>query len=106
VAKSKFTIQTMRGVVEHYRAYRLQPSDCTDCSYLELGQEECPAGFEEMRLDQKFISQCPEHNRPLYQWLHKVELDKAARWLAKRANASPHLLQFHVIAEEMERALT
>lgn len=53
-----------------------------------------------------FISQCPEHNRPLYQWLHKVDTDKAARWLVKRANASPHLLQFPKIAEEMRRALT
>ncbi len=95
----------MRGVVEHYRAYRLQPSDCPDCNYLEIGQDECPPGFEEMRLDQKFISQCPEHNRPLYQWLHKVELDKAARWLVKKANSTPHLLQFANIAEEMKRAL-
>src|SRR4249920_3459612 len=94
----------MRGVVEHYRAYRLQPFDCPDCSYVPVS-EACPPGFEEMRAADMFISQCPEHNRPLYQWLHKVELDRAARWLAKKANASPHLLRFHVIAEEMERAL-
>jgi hypothetical protein len=95
----------MRGVVEHYRAYRSQPGECTECRYLPI-TEECPPGFEEMREANMFISQCPEHNRPLYQWLHKVDTDKAARWLVKRANASPHLLQFPKIAEEMRRALT
>ena len=95
----------MRGVVEQYRGYRMQPSDCPDCSYVPV-TEECPPGFEEMRQEHLFISQCPEHNKPLYQWLHKVDTDKAARWLVKKANASPHLLQFPVIAEEMRRALT
>jgi len=106
VAKPKFTIETMKGVVEHYRAYRLQPVDCTECQYLALDGNECPPGFEEMREAHMFISQCPEHNRPLYQWLHQTELDKAARWLTKRANSSPHLLVFANIAEEMKRALT
>lgn len=96
----------MRGVVEHYRAYRQQPVDCPDCQYIEIGTEECPPGFEEMREASMYISQCSEHNRPLYQWLHKADLDKAARWLTKRANASKHLLQFPAIAEEMKRAIT
>lgn len=95
----------MRGVVEHYRAYRLQPLECTDCSYLAIDDDECPPGYEEMREANMFISQCPEHNRPLYQWLHKTDLDKAARWLTKKANASKHLLVFKQIAEEMRRAL-
>jgi len=101
----KYTIGTMRGVVEHYRAYRLQPPDCEECRYAPV-DEECPPGFEEMRQEHRFISQCPKHNKPLYSWLHKVDEDKAARWLVKRANSSPHLLQFPVIAEEMKRALS
>jgi hypothetical protein len=104
--KPRFTIETMRGVVEHYRAYRMQPSDCTECQYIGMGTEECPPGFEEMREAPMYISQCDDHNKPLYQWLHKVDTDKAARWLVKKANASPHLLQFPTIAEEMRRALT
>jgi hypothetical protein len=96
----------MRGVVEHYRAYRLQPRECTECKYLSTDVDECPPGYEEMREEHMFISQCPEHNRPLYHWLYKVDTDKAARWLVKRANSSPHLLQFPVIAEEMRRAIT
>jgi hypothetical protein len=97
----------MKGVVEHYRAFRVQPPDCAECAYLELGTEdEVPAGFEEMRLGPKFISQCPEHNKPLYQWLHKADIGSVARWLVKRGNRTKNgVLVFEKVIDELRKDL-
>lgn len=90
--KPVFTIAVMRGVVEHYRALRVQPI-CPDCRYILYADipdvSVAPDGFEPMREHEMFISQCPKHNRPLHQWLHAVDTDKAARWLVKKGNKAP-----------------
>jgi len=104
----KYTIQSMRGVVEHYRAFRVQPPDCVNCKYLVLSDadEDVPEGFEEMRREHRYISQCPEHNKPEYQWLHKADLDTAARWLVKRGNRSKTgTLVFEKIMHELRKDL-
>lgn len=100
----------MRGAVEHYRAFRVQPLHCADCRYVWMAQMEdptvCPEGFEEMRAAHAFISQCPTHNRPLYSWLHRVDLDEAARWLARKGNRSKtETLVFDKIKDEMQADL-
>lgn len=107
MSKTKYTIVAMKGVVEHYRAFRLQPTDCPDCTYLELAtDEEVPSGFEEMRLGPKFISQCPEHNKPLHQWLHKADIESVARWLVKRGNRTKSgVLSFDNVMPELRKDL-
>jgi hypothetical protein len=102
----KFTIPIMKGVVEHYRAFRLQPLNCLDCRYVEFADsEECPSGYEEMRSVDRYISQCTEHNKPLYQWLHKADIETAARWLVKRCKRAKHYLRFPDIETEMRKDL-
>lgn len=106
---SKFTIATMRGVVEHYRAQRLQPI-CPNCKYIlfqDLEDPEIvPEGFEEMRKAKAFIQQCSDHDRPEYPWLHEVDTDAAAAWLVERGNKSKTgTLTIENIVDEWRNAL-
>ena len=107
-----FTIEAMKGVVVHYRAFRPQPADpvCPACKYILFADVEdasvTPEGFEEMREANAFIQQCEEHNVALYPWLWKTNLNKAARWLVKRGNKSPGtLLPSEKFFEEWKKAV-
>ena len=104
----KFTLQAMQQVVDHYRRFRLQPVDCPECRYLPMpdGLFELPEGFEPMREGDGLISQCEEHNKPLYPWLTGANRKIAANWLVKRGNASPSgILTIGAILEDWENAL-
>lgn len=108
----KFTLQAMQQVVDHYRRFRLQPVDCPECRYIYyselpvVDEFELPDGFEHMRDQPALISQCEEHNKPLYPWLTGANRNIAANWLVKRGNATPSgVFTVGAILEDWENAL-
>lgn len=107
--KPDFTIEAMRGVVEHFRRRRLQPFDCPNCLYIlhkDMDDSSiCPEHYEEMRREAAYIQQCPDHNVPQYMWLHAVPLDKAAGWLLRRVKKSKYWLTMDEIHDEWKAAV-